>query len=277
VKVICDTLGVARSNIVKRVDMRTTCSNKSCFNREADKDLLEMIRGLVDQRPTYGYRRITALLNQKLRKNQQKLVNHKRVYRLMKMNGLLLQRHTGRPNRSHDGKVITLKSNMRWCSDVFTIQCWNGDKVWVAFSLDTCDREAMRYIASTVGIDGAAIRDLMLETAEYRLGKNLSMPCKIQWLSDNGSIYTAKETVEFGRQLGFDICTTPVHSPESNGMAEAFVKTFKRDYAWAGDLKDAPTVMRQLPDWFEDYNERAPHKGLKMRSPRQFLREINRA
>jgi transposase InsO family protein len=257
--------------------MRKTCSNASFFNREEDKELLEMIRALVDQRPTYGYRRITSLLNQKLGKICQKLVNHKRVYRIMKINGLLLKRHTGRPNRTHDGQIFTLKSNMRWCSDIFTIQCWNGDKVFTAFSLDTCDREAMRYIASTVGIDGAAVRDLMLETVEYRFGKDLNMPCKIQWLSDNGSVYTAKETVEFGRQLGFDICTTPVRSPESNGMAEAFVKTFKRDYVWAGDLKDAPTVMKQLPGWFEDYNERAPHKGLKMRSPRQFLREINQA
>jgi hypothetical protein len=32
----------------------------------------------------------------------------------------------------------------------------------------------MRYIASTIGVDGQAIRDLMLETLEYRLGKTWS-------------------------------------------------------------------------------------------------------
>ena len=60
--------------------MRKTCSNASFFNREEDKELLEMIRALVDQRPTYGYRRITSLLNQKLGKIRQKLVNHKTYY-----------------------------------------------------------------------------------------------------------------------------------------------------------------------------------------------------
>jgi len=55
-------------------------------------------------------------------------------------------------------------------------------------------------------------------------------------------------------------------------MAEAFVKTFKRDYAYINDLPDAETVLAQLPKCFDDYNENAPHKGLKMRSPRQFLR-----
>jgi transposase InsO family protein len=34
----------------------------------------------------------------------------------------------------------------------------------------------------------------------------------------------------------------------------------------------AQAVLDQLPAWFDDYNDRAPHKGLKMKSPRQFRR-----
>ncbi len=271
-RLVCEVLEVARSNIVKRVEMNISYQKRT-YSKSTDAMLLDLIRALVDQRPTYGYRRITALLNEKLTKDCQKRVNHKCVYRIMKKNELLLQRHTGRRNLTHTGQIITLHSNTRWCSDAFTIQCWNGDKVCVAFSLDTCDREVMRYVSSTIGMDGASIRDLMVETVEYRFGPDLKLPCKIQWLSDNGPCYTARETVECGRKLGFEICTTPAYSPESNGMAEAFVKTFKRDYVWVGNLKDAQTVMEQLPGWFEDYNECAPHKGLKMRSPRQFLKE----
>lgn len=83
--------------------------------------------------------------------------------------------------------------------------------------------------------------------------------------------------VSFGRQLGLDIRTTPVRSPESNGMAESFVKTFKRDYVVFGDLRDAEAVMKQLPQWFDDYNEKAPHKGLKMLSPREYIKKLKRA
>lgn len=233
-----------------------------------DSSLVAAIKAIIAERPSYGYRRVTALLNKQL----DEAVNHKRIYRIMKGNSLLLERYHPRPNRTHTGQVITLNSNMRWCSDAFSIQCWNGDRVHVAFSLDTCDREVLSYVASTIGLDGAAIRDLMLESVEYRFGKQSILPHKIQWLSDNGPQYTAKQTIHFGRALGFEICTTPAYSPESNGMSEAFVKTFKRDYAWFGDLSDAETVMNQLPAWFEDYNERAPHKGLKMRSPREFIR-----
>ena len=48
---------------------------------------------------------------------------------------------------------------------------------------------------------------------------------------------------------------------------------WKRDYVYVSDLPDAQTVMAQLEGWFNDYNENAPHKGLKMRSPWQFLKE----
>ena len=52
----------------------------------------------------------------------------------------------------------------------------------------------------------------------------------MQWLSDNGSIFAAHRTIEIALALNLVPCFTPVESPESNGMAEAFVKTFKRDY-----------------------------------------------
>lgn len=273
-RAIASALRVARSNLQERKGKSSSYRPKS-YHKVDDAMLLPLIREIVDARATYGYRRVTVLLNKKLSEMGYSPVNHKRVYRVMKQEKLLLQRHSGRPSRTHSGKIITLRSNTRWCSDTFVIQCWNGDRVHVAFSLDTCDREAMRYIASTIGVDGIAIRDLMLETVEYRFDRGYKLSNKIQWLSDNGPCYTSRETVRFGRSLGFDICTTPAYSPESNGMAEAFVKTFKRDYVWGGNLKDAETVMAQLPVWFEDYNERAPHKGLCMRSPREFLRMCN--
>jgi transposase InsO family protein len=240
-----------------------------------DEIILQEIKTLLAKRPTYGYKRVTAVLNAFRAKNKQARVNRKRIYRIMKENQLLLAKYNPKPLRVHDGKVITLHSNTRWCSDCFTICCDNGDRVQVAFSLDTCDREAMRFIASSKGIDGEMIRDLMTESMLYRFGSVDRLPSKIQWLSDNGSCYTARKTVAFGRSLGFEICTTAPYSPESNGMAEAFVKTFKRDYVWLGDLSSAEAVMRQLPDWFEDYNENAPHKGLKMMSPRQYIQTVN--
>lgn len=249
-----------------------TKKRASRAKHEEDEIFLPLIRGIVDERASYGYRRVTALLNRQLIKDGKSKVNHKRVYRIMKKHALLLPAFGKKTTRLHDGKVITLLSNTRWCSDSFSVQCANGDRVFIAFSLDCCDREILGYVASTIGIDGAAIRDLMLESVEYRFGKVKQIPRRMQWLSDNGPCYVARETVTFARELGFEVCTTPAYSPESNGMAEAFVKTFKRDYIAFHDPLSAQALMAKLHHWFEDYNNNAPHKGLKMMTPREFLK-----
>jgi transposase InsO family protein len=274
-KTVTDTMGISRSNLYTR--QKTTKEKKrGRYHKAQDRELLPDILSLVHQKPTYGYRRIHSLLNRKLTAQGRDRVNHKRVYRIMKQNDLLLARHTGKQaDRRHDGVVITLRPNMRWCSDEFVVPCWNGENVRVAFSLDCCDREVMSHVATTAGISSEMIRDLMLQSVEYRFGQVEKAPKPIEWLSDNGSCYTARETRQFAKTLGLICCTTPVSSPQSNGMAESFVKTFKRDYAYVHDRPDARTVMAMLPDWFEDYNEVHPHKGLKMKSPREFIRSYS--
>ena len=68
---------------------------------------------------------LTALVNRVLVAEGRPAANHKRVFRIMKRHGLLLQRHTGRrKGRLHDGKVVVMRSNLRWCSDVFEITEW---------------------------------------------------------------------------------------------------------------------------------------------------------
>lgn len=265
-RAISSALNVSRSNLGAQKKKRS-----QSYSKQEDEGIVNQIKTILKERSTYGYRRVTALVNHSRRKERKPPINHKKIYRIMKKHKLLLKKPIRRPKRTHTGKVETLHSNTRWCSDSFSIQCFNGEQVHVAFSIDSCDREVLRYVASTKGIDGQAIRDLMLESVEFRLGRQ-ETDQTIQWLSDNGSCYTAKETVEFGKRLGLEIRTTPPYSPESNGMSEAFVKTFKRDYAYVGDLSSAKVVMEQLPMWFDDYNEKAPHKALNMLSPREFLK-----
>lgn len=268
---ICQVLDVARSNVHAQLQQEKNTSGKlKNAAKEADTLVVEHLKELIQERPTYGYRRLTILLKKKLGI----AVNHKKIYRIMKAHELLLQKHERKPVRVHDGKIVTLNSNLRWCSDVFTIQCWNGDKVSVAFAQDCHDREIISWIASSKGVDGSMIRDLMTESMEKRFGNVSQVPHSVQWLSDNGPAYVARETVSFGRQLGLEVCTTAPYSPESNGMAESFIKTLKRDYATCGDLSSAQRVLEQLPLWFEDYNEKAPHKGLKMLSPREYRNQL---
>jgi transposase InsO family protein len=270
-KAVAATLGVARSHLHDKV--RQVCKPRGSYRKPDDEELLPVVRRLVDERPTYGYRRITALANRELARAGEPIVNHKRVFRIMRQNGLLLARHTGRrAGRVHDGKVVVMHSNLRWCSDGFEIACWNGETVRVAFIIDAHDREIIAWHAvAGAGISGSMVRDMMLEAVEARFAA-LRAAHPVEWLTDNGSPYTAKQTRDFATALNLVPCFTPVHSPESNGISESFVKTFKRDYVRVNTLSDALTTLRQIAGWFEDYNDNHPHSGLKMRSPREFIR-----
>lgn len=270
-KMIARTLGVARSTLTDRLAGRTRPRRR--YHKAQDAGLLPILTALVAERPTYGYRRITALINRKLKEDGAVPINHKRVYRLMQIHKLLLTPAAAeRTDPVHDGKVIVMRSNLRWCSDGFEFTCWNGDIIRGAFVIDAHDREILAWcVVVNAGITGSDIRDILLEAVERRFG-TCRAPEAIEFLTDNGSAYIARETRVFARQIGLKPCFTPVRSPQSNGMAEAFVNTLKRDYVSVSPLPDAETALRLIPRWFEDYNENHPHSGLRMRSPREFIR-----
>ena len=109
-KAVADTLAVARSNLIERVSRRA--KSRRPYRKAGDNELLALIRRLVDERPTYGYRRIRRLINRQRKANGKPPVNGKRVLRIMQANKL-----GRRPGRTHDDVVIALRLNIRWCSD----------------------------------------------------------------------------------------------------------------------------------------------------------------
>lgn len=244
-KVVAEILGVARSNVIDRLQGRGK-PRRRCHKAQ-DAAVIPMITALVAARPTYGYRRITAVLNRQLRFEGLAPVNHKRTYRIIKAHNLLLARkYPIPPEHVSNGKFIVMRSNLRWCSGGFEFTCWNGDIVRGAFIIDAHDREIIVWRAVVnVGISGSEIRDLVLEAAERRFG-TYRAPAVIEMLSDNGSPYIAKDIQIFARQLGRIPCFTPVQSPQSNGISEAFVNTLKRDYVEVMPMPDAPTVLRLI-------------------------------
>ncbi|WP_202404659.1 IS3 family transposase [Escherichia coli] len=239
-----------------------------------DTDVLLRIHHVIGELPTYGYRRVWALLRRQAELDGMPAINAKRVYRIMRQNALLLERKTAVPpsKRAHTGKVAVKESNQRWCSDGFEFRCDNGEKLRVTFALDCCDREALHWAVTTGGFNSETVQDVMLGAVERRFGNELPAS-PVEWLTDNGSCYRANETRQFARMLGLEPKSTAVRSPESNGIAESFVKTIKRDYISIMPKPDGLTAAKNLAEAFEHYNEWHPHSALGYRSPREYLRQ----
>ncbi|WP_171766359.1 IS3-like element IS2 family transposase [Shigella flexneri] len=239
-----------------------------------DTDVLLRIHHVIGELPTYGYRRVWALLRRQAELDGMPAINAKRVYRLMRQNALLLERKPAVPpsKRAHTGRVAVKESNQRWCSDGFEFCCDNGERLRVTFALDCCDREALHWAVTTGGFNSETVQDVMLGAVERRFGNDLPSS-SVEWLTDNGSCYRANETRQFARMLGLEPKNTAVRSPESNGIAESFVKTIKRDYISIMPKPDGLTAAKNLAEAFEHYNEWHPHSALGYRSPREYLRQ----
>jgi putative transposase len=277
VKPVCDVLGVARSNVSVKLARTADWRDGRRARKTDDAGIVDEIRLLIADLPSYGYRRVWGLLRSERELRCEGPVNAKRVYRVMRLHDLLLHRRPARPGieRRHDGTVAVARSNQRWCSDGFEFRCDNGEPLRVTFALDCCDREAMSWAATTGGHSGDVVRDVMLAAVEHRFGNVGKAPAQIEWLSDNGSGYIAEKTRAFASDIGLKPLTTPVCSPQSNGMAESFVKTMKRDYVAFMPKPDAATAVRNLAVAFEHYNDKHPHSALKYRSPREFRRRTD--
>src|SRR4051812_2584146 len=84
----------------------------------------------------------------------------------------------------HPLRQSTFQPQAERCPGNTAYTCWNGEVVRVAFALDCHDREAISWIATTAGISGEMIRDMMVRCVEQRFGA-LRAPHPVQWLSDN--------------------------------------------------------------------------------------------
>lgn len=203
---ICRVLHVGRATVYRAATPRT-----SRYAKADDRVLVAQLRTVLRERATYGYRRATygyrratALVN----RHFGTAYNRKRVRRVMELNGWTLPVKTRRRNgRAHTGRVARDGSNERWCSDSLQVACWNGEVVEIGFALDCCDRECLAVVAEPRALSRADIRRLMHAAAAARFGEARPLT-PVQWLSDNGGMYTALETVICAERLGLAPVTT---------------------------------------------------------------------
>jgi putative transposase len=218
---------------------------------------------------SYGYRRIHALL-----KRHGLVCNPKTGWRVMRRRGWLatgrLQR--ARAGRRHEGQVRVADPNRRWASDITGIRSWDGQKGRLAIMIDCADRMVLAWRFAT-RITAEDLAEMLREAVFRRFGEARARAQGIEFLSDNGPEYTSHRFRPFVRARGLIPCHTPRRSPESNGLAERFFGSLKRDYGYQACLETFAVVSRQVPQWIEHDNQQAPHSALGMRSPAEFYAE----
>lgn len=238
------------------------------YTRSARRPEIEAtIRHLLGSSPaSYGYRRIHALLQRR-----GIVCNPKTVWRAMRRQGWLStsRQRVTRSGRRHEGQVRVPESNRRWASDITGIRAWDGQKGRLAIMIDCADRMVLAWrFAKRITAEDLA--EMLREAVFRRFGEARVRARGIEFLSDNGPEYTSHRFRPFVSALGLIPCHTPRRSPESNGLAEAFFGSFKRDYVYQACLETMEAIERQLPGWIKHYNHQAPHSALGMQAPAEF-------
>lgn len=261
-RAICRVLGVARSALYRHqptAPMSTTTA-------VADAEVLERIRALIEQHPTYGYRRIWA----RLRFGDGRLINRKKVYRLMKTQGwLICQRPSAPKPRVQRKKSVATLRNERWAVDATHIDC--GDDGWghLVAVIDCWDRELVGWEFALRGRANEAERALEMACLA-RFGTLRPQGDVPIIRSDNGLIFQSRrfrQACQFYR-LSQEFITP--YTPEQNGLIERWFRSLKEECVWQQQFGSFAEAQQAISAWIAWYNAERPHQALGYLSPQQY-------
>jgi putative transposase len=233
--------------------------------------VLARMRELIELHPTYGYRRIWALL----RFGDGRAVNRKKVYRLMQTQGWMIHHRSVAPKpRVRRKKSVASRSNERWALDATHIDCGQDGWGHLIAVIDCYDRAILGWEFALRGRANEAER--ALEMACLARFGTLRPQGEVPLIrSDNGLIFQSRRFREACRFYRLPQEFITPYTPEQNGLIERFFRSgalwAKEECVWQqsfGTFADAQAAIR---GWIQWYNESRPHQALGYRSPQQYI------
>ena len=235
-----------------------------------EASLRARLHELATERPRFGYRRLYIFLRREKTEDGTLRwpVNHKRVYRLYREEGLAMQRRRRKRFRAEARVPLTLptRANEVWTMDYTHDQMAGGRKFRTLNLMDGYTREALQIEPDTSLPGLRVVR--VLEGLRERRGT----PAAIQ--VDNGTEFTSRVVDQWAYQNQVALHFIERGKPTQNALIESFNGKFRDECLnqnWFLDLRHARKVIEE---WRVDYNTVRPHSSLGYLTPEEFAAEI---
>ena len=236
---------------------RSTWRYKS--RRPAEDEVRMKLRELAQKRTRFGYRRLAIFL-----RREGHVVNHKKVFRLYRAEGLTLPRK--RPKKPMGMRQAPLsvptKVNERWSMDFVSDRFAGGRRFRVFTLVDDFSRECLATYADT-SISGVRVVRLLEELAATR-----GLP--ETFVMDNGPEFTSRAMLIWAQHRGVTPHFIDPGKPTQNAFIESFNGSFRDEClntSWFMSLEDARRIVEE---WRLDYNEVRPHSSLGGKTPAEY-------
>lgn len=255
---VCGVLSVPRSAVRERPTPRRV--------PVVDEMLAARLQRLITEHPTFGYRRLWALL----RFHEGLPINRKAVYRVLVLKGWFVhQRRTTPRPRVQGRRSRASRSNERWAMDVTHIDCGADGWAHLAAVIDCHDRELVGYEFARRGRAKEAERALEAACID-RFGTLRPDGATPVLRSDNGLIFQSRRFRAACKDYRLHQEFITPYTPEQNGMIERFFRSLKEECVWQHSFPSFVEARRAVRRWIGWYNDGRPHQALGYLSPRQY-------
>ena len=232
--------------------------------RPPDTALRERLKELAGLRPRWGYQRLHVLL-----RREGHVVNHKKVLRLYREEGLAVARRRRRIKRVASVRVplpAPRRRTERWSMDFVSDALADGRGFRCFTLVDDLTHEC---VALEVGHSLPALRVIqVLERVAALHGLPQSIVC------DNGPEFAGRALDVWAHEHGVVLQFIRPGKPVENAFVESFNGKFRDECLsvhWFRDLRDA---QRIIDDWRHDYNTVRPHQNLGRLTPAEFTQTL---
>lgn len=231
--------------------------------KKEDARLIAEIIRIKDEYPRFGLPRVTHELRRK-----DFIVNHKRVRRLLKSLGLLVQKKKRlkkiriEPERAY---VEPSRSNQVWAMDFITASLENGSKFRCFTIVDLYSR-----VSPTIMVSSSMADHLPLRTLTKLAMKGIKPDAIVL---DNGPEFTNHRFITWGKQYSVSLHFIDPGKPVQNAYIESFNARLRDECLNQNTFTSITDAKNKIERWLKHYNEERPHSSLDNLTPREFANE----